>query len=117
MNGFDSVVINSRKEVAEGKWEVRLTVPSTSSYFQGHFPAFHLLPAVATVDIVTLLASEILGRTLEISSISKTKFTSPLVPDTGAVFKLDLTKPGTVLYSSSLVNGQLCSKGLLRYKP
>ena len=114
MNGFDSVVVNEKKETGPGKWEIRLSVPASSPYFKGHFPSFHLLPAVATVDIVALLSSDILGRKISVTSISRTKFTSPLLPDEEAALSLDLSRSGSVVFSVSL-KGRECSKGILRY--
>lgn len=114
MNGFDSVLIKEQEERAPGKWAFKLSIPSSSPYFKGHFPDFHLLPAVATVDIVTLLASGLLGKSVFITSISRTKFTSPLLPEEEAVFTLDLSRAGVISFKVD-ASGHECAKGFLRY--
>ncbi|MCF0221261.1 MAG: AMP-binding protein [Fibrobacter sp.] len=59
----------------------KLLFPATSDFYDGHFPEFKLLPAVAQVDMVLLLARTFLNAPREIVKINRTKFTNPIFPD------------------------------------
>ena len=45
------------------------------------FPAFKLLPAVAQVDMVALLAHALLDTPRAVQRIQRTKFSYPVLPD------------------------------------
>ena len=68
-------------KIATGAPSVRLVIPDSLSYFEGHFPGFPVLPGVATID-VTL---EAIRRTHKASSIRlrkirRAKFLQPIHP-------------------------------------
>ena len=68
--------------------DLEVTIPATSEYFDGHFPQFKLLPAVAQVDLVTLFAQRYFGVERTVSHIKRSKFSEKLLPDTTVVFHL-----------------------------
>ena len=72
-------ILKFRRE--PGTWTGKLLFPSTSDYYDGHFPEFKLLPAVAQVDMVLRLARNFLDVPKYIAKIHRTKFASPILPD------------------------------------
>ena len=115
MDGFSGVEINSIASSGT-KHEVRLSVSHESTYYHEHFASFRLLPAVAEIDIVALLAGRILGKEIEVLSITKTKFTKLIVPDSSLILTLDMGKPGIIAFRFSLDDGAECSSGRIGYR-
>lgn len=62
--------------------KLEFVIPAESDYFDGHFPDFKLLPAVAQFDLVAYFARKYLNIEYYVESISRIKFSSPLRPDT-----------------------------------
>jgi len=69
-------------EKGERKIIVDLFFPKHSDFFDGHFPQFPLLPAVAQVDTVIKISNKYLNTPMILKKILKAKFTSPINPDT-----------------------------------
>ncbi len=115
MDGYKGVSIFSIEAESEGRYSARLSVSSDSSYYHDHFPSFRLLPAVAEIDIVVLTAERILGKEIKVSSITKTKFTKPIVPDSDLELLLDFNASGVIRFSFRLVSGEECSSGRIVY--
>lgn len=60
-----------------------LNLPGQLTYFQGHFPGFPVLPAVAFIDISAFLIQKITDRTPEsFKKITHIKLKKPLAPST-----------------------------------
>ncbi len=68
--------------------ELEVFIPGTSDYFDGHFPDFKLLPAVAQIDLVAHFAQRYFGTKLSAPDINRLKFSDKLLPDSTVVFKL-----------------------------
>lgn len=64
-----------------GLVELLFSVPADSDYFDGHFPDFQLLPAVAQFDIISRFARRYFGISHYIPRIRRVKFSSPVYPD------------------------------------
>ena len=60
--------------------ELLFSVPADSDYFDGHFPDFKLLPAVAQFDIISRFARRYFGISPFIPRIRRVKFSSPVYP-------------------------------------
>jgi len=58
-----------------------LLFPKNSDFFDGHFPQFQLLPAVAQVDTVIKISNKYLNSPMNLKRISKMKFMIPIRPD------------------------------------
>jgi|GEM_PF-756563 len=80
---------------------LRFTIPAASDYFDGHFPQFKLLPAVAQFDIVTSFAEKYFGVSRFIPSIRRIKFSARILPDTTAVLSLTAKDSSTFIYELS----------------
>ncbi len=113
MNGFSSVNISNIEETGEGKWAIHFSIPLSSPYYREHFEAFHLLPAVAEIDIAAIEAGRLLTRKLSVSKIKKTKFTRPITPETKMVLALDLAKENSLSFKYSDEDGNSYSSGTL----
>lgn len=88
------------KEKGEGVVELEFTIPGNSDFFDGHFPEFHLLPAVAQFEIVTRFAKKYLNTQRYVPRIRRIKFSAPILPDTRVGLKLEYDKvKGSITYS------------------
>ena len=97
-----------------GALSLKLVFPADSDFYDGHFPAFKLLPAVAQVDMVALLAHALLETPRAVQKIQRTKFSYPVLPD--AVTNLEMTfKADTnkVLFTYTNEAGRMLSTGTL----
>ena len=74
---------------------LEFSVPDTSLYFDGHFPGFPILPAVAQVDIILHFASQYLGTSIGLSQIRRIKFLTIIRPF--APLLLNLEKNGNII--------------------
>lgn len=89
-HGIPAETVMSRKEndsITEVQLEVN--IPATSDYFDGHFPQFKLLPAVAQIDLVAHFAQRYFGADLSIQEIKRFKFSEKILPDTIVIFSLE----------------------------
>ena len=66
----------------------KLLFPSTSGFYDGHFPEFKLLPAVAQVDMALRLARNFLDVPKALSKIHRTKFAGPILPDVPVILNV-----------------------------
>jgi 3-hydroxymyristoyl/3-hydroxydecanoyl-(acyl carrier protein) dehydratase len=73
----------------ENSVEVEFSIPETSPYFDGHFPEFSLLPAVAQTELVIRFASEYLGTGIDVSEMKRIKFTKFIRPNAALVMQLE----------------------------
>ncbi|MCL1928059.1 MAG: hydroxymyristoyl-ACP dehydratase [Treponema sp.] len=80
---------------AENSVALEFSVPDTSPYFDGHFPEFPILPAVAQVDLILRFASQYLGTGIVLPEIRRIKFSSLIRPFTHLF--LSLEKNGTTI--------------------
>ncbi len=77
----DRVDVLSAEVTAPATLSMRVRFPETSVFFDGHFPEFHLLPAVAQVDFAMHWARQYLGTSLKLAKIPRIKFTRPILPE------------------------------------
>jgi len=70
---------------------LEFSIPGSSEYFNGHFPAFPVLPAIAQIHIIMHFVSRFLGagKNTGLSEIKKAKFTNIIRPDTTHVLYLE----------------------------
>ena len=84
-HGIPAETVLYKKENAV---DLEVKIPATSDYFDGHFPEFKLLPAVAQIDLITLFSQRYFGLERSIPEIKRCKFTGKILPDTLVVFHL-----------------------------
>ena len=67
---------------------LEILVPETCPYFDGHFPGFSLLPAVAQVELVIRFASEYLATGNDVLEIRRLKFSRIISPNIPIMLRL-----------------------------
>jgi len=84
---------------------LEFSVPGTSPYYDGHFPGFPILPAVAQVDLVVRFASEHFGINIGISKINRIKFINIIRPENPLVLFIEIDK-GNIVFKISSSGGE-----------
>ena len=90
--GFSSIRGVKVVERSENVLVIEFSLPPDSPYFDGHFPGFSLLPAVAQMELLIRSASEYFGTGIDIPVMRRIKFTKFIRPD--APMLLHLKKSG-----------------------
>lgn len=98
----------------EGKVVLEFVIPASSDFFDGHFPEYKLLPAVAQFEVVTRFSRKYFGTQRWVPSIKRIKFSAPIRPDTK--IHLELTYKAekqsvTFNLSDANVEGKVYSSG------
>ena len=98
----------------DDKISSEFVIPGTSDFFDGHFPEYKLLPAVAQFEVVTRFSRKYFGTQRYVPSIKRIKFSAPIRPETK--IHLDLTRnvaKGTVSFNmqDANVEGKVYSSG------
>lgn len=86
---------------------LEFVIPASSDFFDGHFPQYKLLPAVAQFEIITRYSRKYFGTKRYVPAIRRIKFVAPIRPDTKV--KLELTykvEKGSVLFTMSDSNNE-----------
>ena len=98
----------------EGKVVLEFVIPASSDFFDGHFPEYKLLPAVAQFEVVTRFSRKYFSTQRWVPSIKRIKFSAPIRPDTR--IHLELTYKAekqsvTFNLSDANVEGKVYSSG------
>jgi acyl-coenzyme A synthetase/AMP-(fatty) acid ligase/3-hydroxymyristoyl/3-hydroxydecanoyl-(acyl carrier protein) dehydratase len=100
-------------EASEGKIGLMLSLPPECPYFDGHFPSFKILPAVAQIDIVMRVAHERLGAPIGMLGMHRIKFQKPISP--GLAYSLEIeylrSRGRTTFTFAEAASGDACSSG------
>lgn len=97
---------------------LEFVIPEASDFFDGHFPEYKLLPAVAQFEIVTRFSRKYLNTQRFVPSIKRIKFSAPIRPDTKVTLELTKnTTKNTVAFSivDSNVKDKTYSSGSFNY--
>ena len=106
----DEVVV-SREENAIA---LEFVIPASSDFYDGHFPQYKLLPAVAQFEVITRFSRKYFGTQRYVPNIKRIKFSAPIKP--GTKIHLDLTfkkEKSTVTFNMADANveGTVYSSG------
>lgn len=63
------------------KLTVKIVIPATSDYYDGHFPEFKLLPAVVQIDLILRFFRGFMKLPTTIEKMQRIKFLSPIFPE------------------------------------
>lgn len=107
-----------RDEVVVSKEEnavvLEFVIPASSDFFDGHFPQYKLLPAVAQFEVITRFSRKYFGTQRYVPNIKRIKFSAPIKPDTKIHLELTYKKDkGTVTFNMADANveGKVYSSG------
>ena len=106
----DEVVV-SRDENAV---VLEFVIPATSDFFDGLFPQYKLLPAVAQFEVITRFSRKYFGTQRYVPNIKRIKFSAPIKPGTKIHLELTFKKEkGTVTFNMADANveGKVYSSG------
>jgi len=87
--GFGNIKADKIIEKNENTVNLIFTIPQDSLYFDGHFPDYPILPAVAQIDIVMNFASKYLGISIAVLQIKRAKFLKIITPALTLLLKLE----------------------------
>ncbi len=68
---------------------LEFSIPESSDFFDGHFPEFKLLPAVAQFEVVTRFSRKYFNTQRYVPAIKRIKFSNPIRPDTNVHLDLE----------------------------
>lgn len=81
---------------------LKLNITEESDFFDGHFPEFKLLPAVAQFEVITRLSGVYFGTKRIVPDIRRIKFSSPILPGTEALLDMKFNaERSTLVYKLS----------------
>ena len=93
---------------------LEFVIPATCDFFDGHFPQYKLLPAVAQFEIITRFSRKYFGTQRYVPNIKRIKFSAPIKPDTKIHLELTYKKEkGSVTFNMADANveGKVYSSG------
>ena len=76
----DLYTIMSTKKLTETTTETVLKINATQDIFKGHFPQQPVMPGVCQLQILTEVASDLVGKELKLKEASNIKFLAMLDP-------------------------------------
>ena len=106
----DEVIVNK----GENTLALEFVIPASSDFFDGHFPEYKLLPAVAQFEIITRFSRKYFGTQRYVPNIKRIKFSAPIRPDTKIHLELTYKKEkGSVAFNmaDAQVEGKVYSSG------
>lgn len=88
---FNDHDIHNEKVITheENTIALEFVIPATSDFFDGHFPQYKLLPAVAQFEIITRFSRKYFSTQRYVPNIKRIKFSAPIKP--GTKIHLELT--------------------------
>ena len=98
----------------ENSLALEFVIPASCDFFDGHFPQYKLLPAVAQFEIITRFSRKYFGTQRYVPNIKRIKFSAPIKPDTKIHLELTYKKDkGSVSFNMADANveGKVYSSG------
>ena len=98
----------------ENSLALEFVIPASCDFFDGHFPQYKLLPAVAQFEIITRFSRKYFGTQRYVPNIKRIKFSAPIKPDTKIHLELTYKKDkGSVTFNMADANveGKVYSSG------
>lgn len=101
----------------ERKLEVKVLFPETSDFYDGHFPEYKLLPAVAQVDTLFRLVRMFWNADAKLDSFQRLKFTAVIPPNVPLMIEENLDEKGEkIRFKIRREDGKACSSGSILLK-
>lgn len=116
MKEADNHDIDNEKVINRDENAVTLEfmIPASSDFFDGHFPQYKLLPAVAQFEVITRFSRKYFGTQRCVPNIKRIKFSAPIKPDTKIHLELAFKKEKNLVsfnMADALVEGKVYSSG------
>ncbi len=113
---FNDHDIKDEKIISRDEANVVLefVIPASSDFFDGHFPQYKLLPAVAQFEVITRFSRKYFGTQRYVPNIKRIKFSAPIKPGTNIHLELTYKKEkSTVTFNmaDADVEGKVYSSG------
>ena len=86
LHGIVDEKIVGKKEISVS---LEFSIHESSDFFDGHFPEFKLLPAVAQFEVVTRFSRKYFNTQRYVPAIKRIKFSNPIRPDTNVHLDLE----------------------------
>ena len=102
-------------EKSESTLVLEFSIPPDNSYFDGHFPGFSLLPAVAQMEILIRFASEYFGTGIDIQEMRRIKFTKFIRPNAPLFLRLEKGEKNITFKILSRKDESICSIGTFAF--
>lgn len=93
---------------------LEFVIPASSDFFDGHFPQYKLLPAVAQFEVITRFSRKYFGTQRYVPNIKRIKFSAPIKPNTKIHLELTYKKEkGSIAFNMADANieGKVYSSG------
>jgi 3-hydroxyacyl-[acyl-carrier-protein] dehydratase len=89
----------------------QVRVPAGSSWFDGHFPGFPVLPGIAQLAIVAGVLEEALETRVRVTEVSRVRFKMAVLPDQTIEVRITSREndPGTYGFRLLLEQELVCS--------
>ena len=106
-----SINPGSKARIIDGAISARVRVPAGSSWFDGHFPGFAVLPGVAQLAIVAGVLEEALESRVRVTDMSRVRFKTAVLPDQVLEVRLTPKESDPLTYGFRLLKEQelVCS--------
>ena len=101
------IVEKSDKAIA-----LEFSIPPHNPYFDGHFPEFSLLPAVAQMELIIRFASEYFGTGIDVKEMRRIKFTKFIRPHAPLSLRLEKGEKNITFKIISREDDSVCSSGI-----
>jgi len=98
--GFGKLDKEKIIEKTETSVSLEFSISADSPYFDGHFPGFPILPAVAQTELIIRFAARYFGTSINPLEIKRVKFTNFIRPNTPLLLKL-VKKENTISFNLS----------------
>ena len=98
-------------EKSENTAVVEFSIPPDNLYFDGHFPEFSLLPAVAQMELLVRFASGFFGAGIDIAEMRRIKFVKFIRPNTPLLLRLEKSEKNIAFKILSREDESVCSMG------
>jgi len=77
-------------EKTDNSVSLLFSVPKENAYFDGHFPGYPILPAVAQMELVVRFADRFFETGIAVSQIKRMKFSKIINPESLLLLKIDI---------------------------
>ena len=106
ISGFNSLDAETILEKNENKVSMILEMRESNPYFDGHFPGFPILPAVAQMELAVRFGSRFFGTGTAVSQIKRMKFSNPIHPPLSILLIIE-KKNDTLNFNISSSDGRI----------